>query len=275
MANTLDRIETSFRKLFEGTLGRIFGDDISPSQIAAQLAHAMSETVRDDGRGRRVAPDQFALTMHPEDARRILSEFPGVQAALSEGVRRAARREGFLLSREPHVALAADPTLGRWETRAVAWHSGSALDSTRPMSSRSVGNPDQPPGGAFLIVNGGGHFALQDPVVNIGRRLDNQLILDNPHVSRTHAQIRVRQGRYVIFDLGSTSGTKVNGHRISQHVLRAGDVISIAAIRLVYGEDPEVAQDTTAVYTPPFPPRPAGDHKTKRNVRDNHESPGT
>lgn len=270
MTNTLDRIEVSFRRLFEGTLGRIFGDDISPAQIAAQLAHAMSETVRDDGRGHRVAPDQFALTLHPDDARRILEESPEIQSVLAEGIRKAAQREGYVLSREPHVALAADPTLTRWETRAVAWHSGSALDYTRPMAPANDRNPDGPPGGAFLIVDGGGHFALDEPVINIGRRLDNQLILDNPHVSRTHAQIRVRQGRYVIFDLGSTSGTQVNGRQITQHVLRAGDVISIAAVRLVYGEDPDGAQDTTAVYSPPFPPQPAGDHKTKRNIRDNN-----
>lgn len=272
MANTLDRIEISFRRLFEGTLGRIFGDDISPEQIASQLAHAMSETVRDDGRGNRVAPDQFALTLHPEDARRIFRESPEIQTVLSEGIRQAAQQEGYVLSREPQVSLAADPTLGRWETRAVAWHSGSALDYTRPMSVPSDRNPDEPPEGAFLIVDGGGHFSLEQPVINIGRRLDNQLILDNPHVSRTHAQLRVRHGRFVIFDLGSTAGTQVNGQQIKQHVLRAGDVISIGAIRLVYGEDSEASQDTTAVYSPPFPPKPAGDHKTKRNLKDAGEA---
>jgi pSer/pThr/pTyr-binding forkhead associated (FHA) protein len=41
----------------------------------------------------------------------------------------------------------------------------------------------------------------------------------------------------VIFDLNSTSGTFINGIRIKQALLRAGDVISIANYRLVYGEE--------------------------------------
>jgi predicted component of type VI protein secretion system len=122
------------------------------------------------------------------------------------------------------------------------------------------------PDGAFLIVDGRGHYALNRPVINIGRRLDNQLILDNPHVSRTHAQLRIRDGRFVLFDLGSTTGTKVNGRAVKQHVLRQGDVISIAEIRLVYGEDPTGPPDSTEAYTPPFPPRPAGDQKTRSEI---------
>jgi len=119
------------------------------------------------------------------------------------------------------------------------------------------------PIGAFLIIDGTRHFPLDRPVINVGRRLDNQLILENPHVSRTHAQLRVRDGRFVLFDLGSTSGTRVNGRAIKQHILQPGDVVTVANIRMVYGEDPGGPPDTTPPYTPPFPPRPAGDQRTR------------
>jgi pSer/pThr/pTyr-binding forkhead associated (FHA) protein len=114
-----------------------------------------------------------------------------------------------------------------------------------------------------LIIEGRRHFPLDRTVVNVGRRLDNQLILDDPRVSRTHAQLRVREGRYVLFDLGSTSGTIVNGRRVHQHVLRPGDVITIAGTSIVYGEDPGGPPDQTPAYTPPFPPKPAGDQMTR------------
>jgi hypothetical protein len=169
---------------------------------------------------------------------------------------------------EPRITIAADPTLAKWEIRVVAWHSGTPLEFTHPMKADSQSGKPALPDGAFLIVNGRGHFPLERPVINIGRRLDNQIILDNPHVSRTHAQLRVRQGRYVLFDLGSTAGTRVNGRRVKEHTLREGDVITIADIRLVYGEDPGGPPDSTDAYTPPFPPRPAGDLRTRGDIRE-------
>jgi pSer/pThr/pTyr-binding forkhead associated (FHA) protein len=67
--------------------------------------------------------------------------------------------------------------------------------------------------------------------------LENQLVIDDPRVSRTHAQLRAIKGRYVVFDLNSTGGTFVNGQRTSQSALYPGDVISLAGVTLVFGQD--------------------------------------
>ena len=93
------------------------------------------------------------------------------------------------------------------------------------------------PKNAFLIVDGVKVFPLTEPVVNIGRRLDNQLVIDDPRISRNHAQLRAIKGRFVIFDLNSTGGTFVNGQRTSQSVMYPGDVISLAGVPLVFGQD--------------------------------------
>jgi hypothetical protein len=161
------------------------------------------------------------------------------------------------------VTLAADPTLKRWEVRVVAWHSDTQLEFTQSGDGAESGQAERLPAGAYLILHGHRHFSLDRALINVGRRLDNQLILDNPHVSRTHAQIRARDGRFVVFDLGSTGGTLVNGRRVHQHVLRPGDVITIADVSMVYGEDPGGPPDATPSYSPPFPPRPAGDQLTR------------
>lgn len=93
------------------------------------------------------------------------------------------------------------------------------------------------PENSFLIVEGVKIYPLTLPVVNIGRRLDNQLVIDDPRVSRNHAQLRAIKGRFVVFDLNSTGGTFVNGQRTSQTVLYPGDVISLAGVALVFGQD--------------------------------------
>lgn len=275
MKDQLDRLERQLEQLVEGSLSRLLGADFSPSVVAAQLTRAMEEVGKHDENGNRYAPDQYALTLNPVGANFLLQSAPNIHSVLGKGLLEAVRAVGYILPRQPTITIAADPTLKRWEIRVVAWHSGNPLEFTHPMSRQAAMLPGEVPDGAFLIVDGRGHFSLDRPVVNIGRRLDNQLILDNPHVSRTHAQLRIRDGRYVLFDLGSTSGTKVNGKSVRQHVLRQGDVISIAEIRLVYGEDPSGPPDSTEAYTPPFPPRPAGDQKTRseRDLDDDAGSP--
>ena len=99
--------------------------------------------------------------------------------------------------------------------------------------------PDEPsrlPEDAFVIVDGIKVIPLTQPLVRIGRRVENNLVLDDPRVSRNHAEMRAISGRYVLFDLNSTGGTFVNGLRISQTVLYPGDVISLAGVNLVYGQ---------------------------------------
>lgn len=268
MKSQLDRLERNLENMVEGSLASLLGAELSATHVARKLSQAMGQVVKEDQRGREFAPDQYALTLNPKDAETLLREEPQVQQQLSDGLTEAAQDTGFLLPREPHITIAADPTLARWEVRVVAWHSGSPLEFTHPMERVREAAGSDTPSGAFLIVNGEGHFPLDRPVVNIGRRLDNQLILDDPHVSRTHAQLRVKEGRYILFDLGSTAGTSVNGRRIKQHTLHAGDVIKLGDNRLVYGEDPGGPPESSAAYTPPFPPRPAGDLRTRKDLRE-------
>src|SRR5574339_383918 len=96
---------------------------------------------------------------------------------------------------------------------------------------------DAIPENAFLIVEGVKVHPLKEAVVNIGRRLENHLVIDDPRISRNHAQLRAIKGRYVLFDLNSTGGTFVNGQRTSQTVLYPGDVISLAGVALIFGQD--------------------------------------
>jgi pSer/pThr/pTyr-binding forkhead associated (FHA) protein len=92
------------------------------------------------------------------------------------------------------------------------------------------------PEDAFVIIDGIRVIPLNQAIVNIGRRIENTLVVDDPRVSRTHAQLRAINGRYIIFDLNSTGGTFVNGKRVNQSVVYPGDVISLAGAELIYGQ---------------------------------------
>lgn len=91
--------------------------------------------------------------------------------------------------------------------------------------------------GAFMILWNEEIYKITKNITNIGRRDDNDLIIDNLRVSRVHAQIRKIKGGFTLFDIDSASGTKVNGHLIKQQHLANGDVIEIADVPIIFSCD--------------------------------------
>jgi pSer/pThr/pTyr-binding forkhead associated (FHA) protein len=101
------------------------------------------------------------------------------------------------------------------------------------------------PVGAFLVVDGVQIVPLTQAVMSIGRAPENDLVINDQRVSRQHAQLRAVDGRFVIFDLDSTGGTILNGQPVVQHFLTPGDVILLAGVPLVYGQEGQAGSDFT------------------------------
>ncbi len=74
-------------------------------------------------------------------------------------------------------------------------------------------------------------YRIEKPVVNIGRQLSNDIIVEDKRVSRYHAQIKYQpDGQFAIFDLGSTNGIMINNvPHMRQHILRNGDRFTIGS----------------------------------------------
>ncbi len=100
---------------------------------------------------------------------------------------------------------------------------------------------------AFIIVDGTQLIAINDPTITIGRKKDNHIVIQNPHVSRHHAQIRLADQHYILVDLNSTVGTSVNGERVEHAFLKPGDVISIGGTPLIFGVGPVETEDLESV----------------------------
>jgi predicted component of type VI protein secretion system len=83
--------------------------------------------------------------------------------------------------------------------------------------------------------------------LSVGRKPDNDIVVDNPAISGHHCRI-LRQGDgYYVEDLDSTNGTYVNEKRVKKTGLRNNDVIGIAKHALVFiAEAPAEAGDATA-----------------------------
>lgn len=73
-------------------------------------------------------------------------------------------------------------------------------------------------------------YRIEKPVINIGRQLTNDIIVEDKRVSRYHAQIKYQDGQFTIYDLGSTNGITVNGvPNLRIHMLQNGDRFTIGS----------------------------------------------
>lgn len=72
-------------------------------------------------------------------------------------------------------------------------------------------------------------FPLTASLVKLGRNAENHVVLNDPSISRFHAEIRPQNSGFVIVDIGSKNGTTVNGERIREHKLVQGDRIQLGS----------------------------------------------
>jgi len=187
--------------------------------------------------GSLAAPNVYTLIVHPDSVSRW-QEQPLLDTLL-RSIDTAGHEAGFQFATTPTITITIDESISPNDANIVASHRVEPMADTKasPLDTGSLEDSGKIPENAFLIVEGVKVFPLIEAVVNIGRRLDNQLVIDDPRVSRNHAQLRSIKGRFVVFDLNSTGGTFVNGQRTSQSVLYPGDVISLAGVALIFGQD--------------------------------------
>jgi pSer/pThr/pTyr-binding forkhead associated (FHA) protein len=91
-------------------------------------------------------------------------------------------------------------------------------------------------------------YPLDKNELFIGRDLSNDIVINDPEISRRHARLFTQGNTYVLEDLGSTNGSFVNGQRlVGPNVLRPGDVITFGERMSLVFESSEFDQDATVV----------------------------
>lgn len=235
----LEQLEARLQALIEVKLVSALPGFQVEDLVVQKLASAMKNNLVEDSDGNNLVPNVFTLVVNKESVERW--QQPNLQEAMVSSLKIVADEAGLKFSSPPTISIVQNSQQQKNIVDVVASHQLESTADTRGMTPASddTKSPsgEASPQNAFLIVDGVKVFPLIESVVNIGRRLDNQLVIDDPRISRNHAQLRAIKGRYVIFDLNSTGGTFVNGQRTSQSVMYPGDVISLAGVPLVFGQD--------------------------------------
>jgi hypothetical protein len=248
----LSRLEAQLERLIEGAFAQLFSKSIRPQDIALQLSRAMETQLEsgEDGDFRPIAPDDYAIRMNPDVQEHLLQRQPGLATILSQHMVQLAAHSGYRLNHMPLIRILADPNLDPSELLVTAEHIDKQKSATAVMDRIDLPSENQQlPRNAQIIVNGQQVIPLTEQLINIGRSRENHIVLSDPHISRHHAQLRLRFGSYMLFDTNSQSGVLVNDVQIREHRLQPGDVIQIGKSRLVYLEDQRPADMQTGAAT--------------------------
>ena len=233
-------LELRLQTLIEVQLINVLPGQKPEDLVVQKLTTALHSNLVELEGGTFVAPDVYTLLSHTDTVAHWME--PHLIETLIEILKTVSQDEGIHFNHPPTITIAEDPNIPSGDFNIIASQRVESMEETKEMKTdtenqNETNDDDAIPENAFLIVEGVKVFPLKQPVINIGRRLDNTVVVDDPRVSRNHAQLRSIKGRYVVFDLNSTGGTFVNGQRANQSVLYPGDVISLAGVALIFGQD--------------------------------------
>lgn len=233
----LSRVENLIRRMVEEPFTWLGNDSLDPFKLATHLSR-FYESPNEKGD----LPHAFTVYISPEDFDEIDPRLPLLEKQTEDYLVLMTGRLGYHLDFTPNVTIEAQP-----EEAARSAHIIVSYDDVPFRVETAIyANPTDDgthdaimAADAFLIIQGRQHIPLDKPIFRIGRRIDNDIVLDMPAISRYHAQIRWRQRFFVLYDVSSHGRTYVNGQKGKEFILRPGDVIALSDIFLVYGEGRE------------------------------------
>jgi hypothetical protein len=252
--SVLRSIENRIESLVEGVFGRAFRSHVQPVELARKLAKEMDDH-KTISISRVYVPNEYVLYLSPGDREQFANYEGSLLTELADYLSEHARREGYSLLSTPKVQLEEDADLEMGEfgiaTRMVQPRRAQEADEAaqaeveaapEPSATKvfkapaataavSLGLAHQPR--ALLNVGGKRHQIPPDGAV-LGRSRDCEITIEDPNISRRHAEIRLDNGTWSIVDLGSTNGIEVNGERVSEARLEPGDQILIGRTEVVF-----------------------------------------
>lgn len=254
--SVLRNLEAKLGGLVEGAFGRAFKTSVQPVELAHKLAKEMEDNQMVSV-SRVYVPNHYRVFLSSKDREQFASYEPALRKELSDYLLEHARQESFALSTRPQVEFHTDERLDLGEFGIQAQLLATPDDEQEPDAPPTPA----PSAGDFghtmvysadrevrrldpaldrrqaLLVGEGRRSVLSGSRVAIGRSREADIVVADPNVSRRHAELRRDESGWHVVDLGSTNGIRVNGRRVDQVGLSAGDRITIGVTDLTFELD--------------------------------------
>lgn len=213
----LQSFEHGLERMVAGVFSRGSRPSLRPVELGRRLLREMDDNRSVDVRGRRIVPNEFAFLVSEVDIEGFADFYDVLITELCETAREYARSEGYHFLGPVSVRVDAD-------------------EEVRPgrcsVSSRTKEAVAAPRRGAVLLPDGR-RLPLGPQPITVGRLPESSVPVNEPNVSRKHCELRAVGNGFVVVDLGSTNGTRVNGVRISgEQALSDGDVVSVGNLEM-------------------------------------------
>lgn len=244
---SLNRFESRLEHMVTGAFARVFRSAVQPVEIAAALQREIDNSAQILSRDRRLAPNDFTIDLSPADFDRLSSFGDAMSRELAGLLHQHAADQHYVFAGPVRLNFqrADELSTGRFRVRSAAAASVTPTSAARPSGS----TPPTPVPMMYLEISGTRHPVSASGVV-VGRGTTSSLRIDDPGISRRHAEFRVElnSGGTVgsVTDLGSTNGTVVNGQRVQRATLSDGAVVEVGATRILVR-----LPDQNALATPP------------------------
>jgi hypothetical protein len=225
-----ERFEKKVEGAVNGVFARAFKGDVQPVEIAARLQRELDTEAKLMSRDKRLVPNEFVVGLSPHDHDKLVPYGKTLTSEIATELKSHATNLGYVFNGPIRIHLELDPTLptGRFTVKSDVV---AGVDADRGPAAATGGRSQ-----LVLEVNGMRH-PLQPPGLVIGRGTEADLRINDPGISRRHAEIRVHGSgpalEIDIVDLGSTNGIIVNGHRVRQSALKPGSRIEIGSTRML------------------------------------------
>jgi hypothetical protein len=206
----LQQFEQRLERLVEGAFAKAFRSGLQPVEIGRRITREMDLGRRVGVRG-LIAPNYFSVRLPSADYERFSSFADSLARELGDAAREHARSEGYEFVGPVQVEISEGPELrpNRYTIDAEMREGQDGLPA------------------ASLRLADGRRISIGAQALVLGRLPECAVVLNDPNVSRRHAEIRRRGSDVVVVDLGSTNGTRVNGLRVKEQLLNDGDEIEV------------------------------------------------
>jgi len=251
-------IEQRLERVFEGVFGRAFRTNVQPVELARKLAKEMDEHRSASVRNVYV-PNEYTIYLSPGDREQFEGYENSLVSELEEYLSEHAARENYALLTPPRILFETDEDLGVGEfgiATRMAQHGRSAEEQapapeaaapgatmiykprTQPTEAASLAELGVEREVAVLSWNDERRVLDQKRSV-LGRSRDADVQIEDPNVSRRHAEIVQEGSVYWLVDLGSTNGTEVDGKRVSRARLGDGSRFTVGETTLTFSTERE------------------------------------
>jgi hypothetical protein len=255
----LRAIEQKIESLFEGVFGRAFRTNVQPVELARKLAKEMDDH-KSVSVSRVYVPNEYTVYLSAADREQFEGYETSLLSELEEYISEHAKRESYALLTPPKVLLETDDDLAIGEfgiaTRIVQPKRGQqpegAPEEEVESGATMIYKPraQQPTEAASVeelglerevaVLSWDGQVKRVDKRrVVLGRSRDCDIQVEDPNVSRRHAELRQEGAAYWVVDLDSTNGIEVNGRRVKRAKLEPGDTFTVGSTDVTFTTERE------------------------------------